>query len=89
MLLPSKPSIFFCEDTINLDVWRLKKIANAAHSLLPSSPGHHIFVKLDDHVDDRLLVMHGCTPNIPLDLWQATVVEEDDEPQLKWLGIKE
>ena len=89
MLLPSKPSIFFCEDTINLDVWRLKKIANAAHSLLPSSPGHHIFVKLDDHVDNRFLVMHGCTPNIPLDLWQATVVDEDDEPQLKWLVVKE
>jgi len=89
MLLPSKPSIFFCEETINLGVWRLKKIANAAHSLLPSSPGHHIFVKLDDHVDDRFLVMHGCTPNIPLDLWQATVVDEDDEPQLKWLGVKE
>ena len=89
MLLPSKPSIFFCEETINLDIWRLKKIANAAHSLLPSSPGHHIFVKLDDNVDDRFLVMHGCTPNIPLDLWQATVVDEDDEPQLKWLGVKE
>jgi len=89
MLLPSKPSIFFCEDTINLDVWRLKKIANAAHSLLPSSPGHHIFVKLDDHVDDRFLVMHGCTPNIPLDLWQATVVDENEEPHLKWVGVKE
>lgn len=89
MLLPAKPSIFFCEETINLGVWRLKKIANAAHSLLPSSPGHHIFVKLDDHVDNRFLVMHGCTPNIPLDLWQATVVDEDDEPELKWLSVKE
>lgn len=89
MLLPSKPSIFFSEETINLDVWRLKKIANAAHSLLPSSPGHHIFVKLDDHVDDRFLVMHGCTPNIPLDLWQATVVDENEEPHLKWVGVKE
>jgi len=89
MLLPAKPSIFFCEETINLDIWRLKKIANAAHTLLPSSPGHHIFVKLDDHVDNRFLVMHGCTPNIPLDLWQATVVDEDEEPRLKWLGVKE
>jgi len=89
MLLPSKPTIFFGEETINLDVWRLKQIANAAHSLLPSAPGHHIFIKLDDHMDDRFLVIHGCTPNIPLDLWQATVVDEDDEPQLKWLGVKE
>jgi len=89
MLLPSKPSIFFCEETINLDIWRLKKIANAAHSLLPSSPGHHIFVKLDEHMDNHFLVMHGCTPNIPLGLWQATVVDEDEQPHLKWMGVKD
>lgn len=89
MLLPSKPTIFFGEETINLDVWRLKQIANAAHSLLPSAPGHHIFIKLDDHMDDRFLVIHGCTPNIPLDLWQATVVDGDEQPHIKWLGVKE
>jgi len=89
MLLPSKPSIFFSEETINLDVWRLKKIANAAHSLLPSSPGHHIFVKLNDHVANCFLLMHGCTPNIPLDLWQATIVDEDEEPHFKWLDVKD
>jgi len=89
MLLPSKPTIFFGEETINLDAWRLKQIANAAHSLLPSAPGHHIFVKLDDHMDNRFLIMHGCTPNIPLDLWQATVVDGDEQPHIKWLGVKE
>jgi hypothetical protein len=89
MLLPSKPTIFFGEETINLDVWRLKQIANAAHSLLPSAPGHHIFIKLDDHMDNRFLVMHGCTPNIPLDLWQATVVDVDEEPHLRWIDVKE
>ena len=89
MLLPSKPTIFFGEETINLDVWRLKQIANAAHSLLPSAPGHHIFIKLDDHMDNRFLVMHGCTPNIPLDLWQATVVDGDEEPHLRWIDVKE
>ena len=88
MLLPSKPSIFFCEETINLDIWRLKKIANAAHSLLPSSPGHHIFVKLDEHMDNHFLVMRGCTPNIPLDLWQATVGDEDEQPYLKSMDVK-
>jgi len=89
MLLPSKPTIFFGEETINLDVWRLKQIANAAHSLLPSAPGHHIFIKLDDHMDNRFLVMYGCTPNLPLDLWQATVVDGDEQPHIKWLGVKE
>jgi len=89
VLLPSKPTVFFGEETINLDIWRLKKIANAAHSLLPSAPGHHIFVKLDDHMDNCFLVTHGCTPNIPLDLWQATVVDEDEEPHLKWMNVKE
>jgi len=89
MPIPSKPTVFFGEETINLDIWRLKKIANAAHSLLPSSTGHHIFVKLDDHVDNRFLVMRGCTPNIPLDLWQATVVDEDEELRLKWMVVKE
>jgi len=89
VLLPSKPTVFFGEETINLDTWRLKKIANVAHSLLPSAPGHHIFVKLDDHMDNRFLVTHGCTPNIPLDLWQATIVDEDEEPHLKWMNVKE
>ena len=88
MLLPSKPTIFFGEDTINIDVWRLKQIANAAHSLLPSSPGHHIFVKVDDRMRNRFLVIHGCRPNIPLDLWQATVIDEEEKPHLKWLGQK-
>jgi len=89
MLLPSKPTIFFGEETINLDIWRLKQIANAAHSLLPSAPGHHIFVKLDDQMSNRFLVMHGCTPNIPLDLWQATIVDEDEKPHLECLSVKE
>ena len=88
-MLPSKHTIFCGEETINLDVWRLKQIANAAHSLLPSAPGHHIIVKLDDHLDNRFLIMHGCTPNIPLDLWQATIVDEDEEPHFKWLDVKD
>ena len=85
---PTKSRIFFDEDTINLDIWRLKQIANAVHSLLPSAPDHHIFIKLDNHVDNRFLVMHGCTPNKPLDLWQATVADEDEEPHLKCLDIE-
>jgi len=48
-----------------------------------------LFVKLDEHMDNRFLVMHGCTPNIPLDLWQATIVDEDEQPRLKWMGVKE
>jgi len=40
-------------------------------------------------MDNRFLVMHGCTPNMPLDLWQATVVDEDEQPHLKWMSGKE
>ena len=50
MLLLSKPTIFFSEETINLDVWRIRKIAKAALSLLPSAPGYHIFIKLSIHI---------------------------------------
>jgi len=31
---------------------------------------------------------NGCTPNIPLDLWQATVVDEGERSHLKWMGVK-
>ncbi|MGB2864113.1 MAG: hypothetical protein WBC05_12360 [Sedimentisphaerales bacterium] len=85
---PAKSRVFFDEETINLDLWRLKQIANVAHSILPSAQDHYIFVCLDDRVDNRFLVMLSCTTNIPLVLWQATVVGENEKPHIKELPVQ-
>ncbi|MDT8301918.1 MAG: hypothetical protein RQ760_10575 [Sedimentisphaerales bacterium] len=88
MLLSSKPTIYFSEEAMNLDIWRIRKIAEAAQSLLPSVPGYHIFIKLDNHMGDRFMVTHGCTPNIPLDIWNAVLIDEGERSQIKWISVK-
>lgn len=91
--MPALPEqrIFFDENTILAENWSLKRIANAARRLLPSTPGHHIFIKLDDYMDSHLYfsVMLASTPNLPLRVWKATVIDEDADPQFESVSIKE
>lgn len=75
--------IFFDEDTANLEMWKLKRIADAAQQLLPSAPGHYIFVKLDDFLANRFLLTLVRTSDIPPRVWEATIVDENQAPQLK------
>jgi len=83
--------IFFDESTLIADRWSLELIANAARRLLPSTPGHHIFIKLDDYMDSHLFfsVTLACIPNLPLRVWKATVIDEDKDPQFECVSIKE
>lgn len=87
----SEQTIFFDENTILAENWSLELIANAARRLLPSTPGHHIFIKLDDFMDSHLYfsVTLACTPNLPLRVWKATVIDEDVDPQFESVSIKE
>ncbi len=83
--------IFFDESTLIADRWSLELIANAARRLLPSGPGYHIFIKLEDFMDSHLffLVTLVSTPNVPLRVWKATVIDEDKDPQFECVSIKE
>ena len=91
MRLPSKPTIFFDENTIIADRWSLEHIAEAARRLLPIGPGQHIFIKLDHFMDSHLffLVILAATPNEPLRAWKVTVIDEDTELQFERLSTKE
>lgn len=91
--MPALPEqrIFFDKNTILVENWSLERIANAARRLLPSTPGHHIFIKLDDYMDSHpyFSVMLASTPNLPLRVWKATVIDEDADPQFESVLIKE
>ncbi len=92
--MPAQPehTIFFDENTNVADKWALELIANAARRLLPSTPGHYIFIKLDDYMDSHLYfsVILASTPNLPLRVWKATVIDEDTDPQFdECVSIKE
>lgn len=87
-----EPVIFFDESTIIADKGSLDRIANAARRrLLPCALGQHIFIKLDHFMDSHLyfLVTLACTPNVPLRVWKATVIDEDVDPQFECVSIKE
>lgn len=80
-----EPVIFFDESTLIADRWSLELIANAARRLLSCDSGEHIFIKLDHFMDSHLffLVMLASTPNEPLRVWKATVIDEDTTPRFE------
>ncbi len=87
----TKSRIFFDENTIIAEKWSLDRIAKAAHPLLPSDPGYNIFIKLDHFLGRHFyfLVALASAPNLPLDVWEATVVNGDTNPKFRFLPRKE
>lgn len=82
---PTKSRIFFDENTIIAEKWSLDRIAKAARPLLPSDQGYNIFIKLDHFMDSHFyfLVTLASTPNLPLEVWKATVIDDDANPQFR------
>jgi len=82
----TKPAIFFDEDTLDLDTWKSKQIADLVRGLLSSRPDSDAFIKLDEKYENRFIITLVRTQNEPLEVYEATIVDEDNEPQLKsWL----
>jgi len=89
---PTKSRIFFDENTvITEEKWRLDRIAKAASQLLPPDPSYNIFIKLDHFMDSHsfFLVTLACTPNLPLEVWEATVIDDDINPQFRCVPQQE
>ncbi len=89
---PTKSRIFFDENTVIIaEKWSLDKIAKAARSLLPPDPGYHIFIKLDHFMDSHFyfLVTLTSKTNLPLEVWEATVIDDDTNPQFRCVPQKE
>lgn len=92
MPTPTKSRIFFDENTIiSAEKWSLDRIAKATHPLLPLDPGYNIFIKLDHFMGNHFyfLVMLARAPNLPLEVWEATVVNSDTNPRFRCVSQKE
>lgn len=78
----SEPTIFFDLDAVNLEMWKLAKVAEAARPLLESCGVSHAFIELDNFQANRFLVTVAEVPTEPLFIYEVTVVDEDTHPQL-------
>lgn len=91
MPLLSKPAIFFDEKAAMIsDTWCIEQIANAVRRKLPCGSGQHIFIKLDRFMDSHLYfsVTLARTPNCPLRIWKAIVINEDTDPEFECVFTK-
>ena len=91
MPLLSKTAVFFDEKAAMIsDTWALEQIANSARRELAAKRGQYIFIKLDGFMDSQLYfsVMLARTPNRPLSIWKATVIDEDTEPEFELVFTK-
>ena len=82
-MVSARPEIFFGANTINLDTWKVKKLEDAAKSLLCSRPDLSAFISSDDVIADRFIVTLGCKPGEAVLTYEATIVDEDTVPYLK------
>lgn len=86
MSLSAKPAIFFDEKAAMIAyTWGLERIANAARRELAAGRGQHIFIKLEHFMDSHLyfVVTLARTPNRPLGVWKATVIDRDTDPEFE------
>jgi len=90
MPTPTKSRIFFDENTIIAEKWSLDRIAKAAHPLLPSDSSYNIFIKLDRFMGSNFyfLVTLASAPNLPLEVWEATVANSDTNPRFRCVPQK-
>ena len=85
MTPPTKSRIFFDENTVIAEKWSLDRIAKAARPLLPPDLSYNIFIKLDHFLDSQFyfLVLLASIPNLPVEVWEATVVNDDTNPKFR------
>jgi len=82
-MVSKEPAIFFGANTINLDTWKVKKLEDAAKSLLCNRPELSAFIHSDDFQGDRFIVKLGHKPTEPVLIYEATIVDENAMPYLK------
>jgi len=78
-----EPAIFFGENTINLDKWKVKKLEDVTRGLLCRWPRLYAFINSDDVQGDHFIVELGREPGKAMLIYEATIVDEDASPYLK------
>jgi hypothetical protein len=80
--------VFFNEDVISFETWRLKSVATTAHSLIDKKLGLNAFVWSGDEQGERFMIVLAIAPGKPTSLYEANLIDEDSNPQLKCLFLK-
>ena len=72
------------------NVWtRRTRVAIAAHELIDGKHGLNAFVWSDDEQGNRFMIVLATAPEKPAFLYEANLIDEDADPQLKCLFMKE
>jgi len=78
----SKSQVFFTDNTFYAETWMLGQITKAAQHLVDSGLGLYAFIQSDEEQDNHFVIALLRTPNEPLLVYEATIVNQDTAPQL-------
>ena len=86
---PAKYGVFFEEEIVGYETWRLKRVENAAHGLIDKKIGINAFVWPGDEQGDRFMIILAKAPEKPTSLYEANLIDEDTCPKIRCLFMKE
>jgi hypothetical protein len=83
--------VFFCEDIVNLDLerWKIKKLASCGKSLVDGNRGLYVFIESDGRQKNHFLMTIGSTRNDPLFTYNASIISRYKSLKLLCRFIKE
>jgi hypothetical protein len=86
---PAKYGVFFEEEVVSYETWRLKRVANAARELIDKKSGINAFVWSDDEQCEHFMITLAKAPEKPTSLYEANLIDENADPQLKCIFRKD
>ncbi|MHC4622424.1 MAG: hypothetical protein ACYS4W_00810 [Planctomycetota bacterium] len=75
--------VFFDENVLGRETWRLKQLAKAAQRLIDGSRELCAFIKSGNQKNTRFTISVGSAPDKPLYIYETDVIDEDREPPLR------
>lgn len=82
-------AIFFEENIVDLEDWKLKQLAGASRSLVDSGRGPYAFIGSDGLQSNHFLIIIGMTPNDPVLKYDAAIISPYKSLRLLCRFIKE
>jgi len=76
-------AIFFSEDIIDIETWKVKQMGQVARGLVYTRPELCAFIQSDDVHGDRFTITVAHKLTEPLLIYEAVIIDEDTLPQLK------
>ena len=82
MVPHKKMTVFFDADIIDMDIWKIKQLGQAARELISSQPELFAFINLDDEDVNSYLITVAHRLNKPVFIYKASIIDEDTAPYL-------